>query len=156
MSEIRSKIQRLARIVGIRQIAVDQAEARVRQAEVEVGRYQDRLRIEEGKIRQAMEQFAQPGLKSGIDLKQSDAAAGAGEIRALRIRQDIEKAELRLNERRAEWTEARREQKTVEKLRERKLHKAVREEETLMQKVMDEIAITRYRQGSDPTSGQVR
>ena len=156
MSETRDRIKRLGRLIDVRQIAVDQAEVRVRQSEADVRRYEDRLRSEECKIRQAMEQFAEPAVKCGIDLQQSEAAAEAGRIRSRKIRQDIENAGVRLKECLQEWTEARRERKTVEKLRERKLHKAVREEETIMQKLMDETSISRYRRQSDPTSGEAR
>ena len=156
MNESRQKIKRLDRIIEIRQIAVDAAEAQVRRSEGEVRRYQDRLEAEEGKIRQAMEEFAHPMGKSGIDLKQCEAAAEAGRIRSRNVGQDIEKAEARLEERRQEWTEAGRARKTVEKLRERRLHRAVREEEMLMQKITDETSIIRYRQQSAPTSEPVR
>lgn len=149
MTEIRDRIKRLERLIEIRQIAVDEAESRVRQSEAEVRRFQGRLAAEEGKIRRLMEEFAHPGARTGFDLQQSETAAQASRSRARRIVQDIENAGLRLEERRQEWMHARRERKTIEKLRVRQLQYAIREEEGLARKMMDETSITRYRQQTD-------
>ncbi len=143
-TETKQSLNRLDRLMSVRQIAVDAAEARVRESERDIRRLEGRLAEEAGKIRQAMEEFSQPGGLSAEGLQCTEKFVGAAESRSCRIRQDIEKATTKLEERKAVLREALKEKKTVEKLRERQLQQAEREESAMMQKMIDETSLVRY------------
>ena len=144
MTENHRKVERLDRILAVRQIAVDAAEVRVRACEGEIRRLEIRLASEEGKIRQFMEEFAHMNGMTGMGLQRSEKSIAAAQIRAGNVRQSIETVGTKLDENRELWREAQREKKTVEKLRERQLQKVSREEAVLMQKVIDEVSVTRH------------
>ena len=142
--ETKQSLNRLDRLMSVRQIAVDAAEARVRESERDIRRLENRLEEEEGRIRRAMEEFSQPGPFRAQGLQQREKFVEAAESRSRRIRQDIEKAATKLEERKAALREALKEKKTVEKLRERQLQQAEREESAMMQKMIDETSLIRY------------
>lgn len=144
MTENRKKIERLDRILAVRQMAVDAAELRVRTCEEAIRRLEARVASEEGKIRQFMEEFAHMNGMTGMGLQRSEKSIAAAQIRAGKVRQDIETVDTKLKENRELWREAQREKKTVEKLRERQLQKVLREEAVLMQKVIDELSVIRH------------
>ena len=143
-TETKQSLNRLNRLMSVRQIAVDAAEARVRESERDVRRLESRLEDETGKIRRAMEEFSQPGPFSAQGLQRRERFVEAAENRSRRIRQDIEKATTKLEERKAALREALKEKKTVEKLRERQLQQAEREESAMMQKMIDETSLIRH------------
>ena len=128
----------------IRQIAVDSAEARVREAQREVARLGKLIDLEVGKIRQASEEFSQLRDATGTRLMLTERFIQAAEIRIAKFSQATDKAEVVLEERRSVLMEATRERKTVEKLRERRLQQGVREEATMTQKIIDDTAVTRH------------
>ena len=130
--------------MSVRQIAVDAAEARVRESERDIRRLEGRLAEEAGKIRRAMEEFSQPEGVSVEGLQGTEKFVEATEIRSLRIRQNIEKTTAKLEERQVALREALTEKKTVEKLRERQLQQAEREESAMMQKIIDETSLVRH------------
>ena len=130
--------------MSIRQIAVDAAEARVRESERDIGRLEGRLEEEAGTIRLAMEEFSQPGEFSAQALQRREKFVKAAEIRSRRIRQDVERTATKLEERKGVLREALKEKKTVEKLRERQLQQAKREESAMMQKMSDETSLIRH------------
>ena len=143
-SETKQSLNRLDRLMSIRQIAVDAGEARVRESERDIGRLEGRLEEEAGTIRLAMEEFSQPGVFSAQGLQRREKFVEAAEIRSRRIRQDIEKATTKLEERKVALREALKEKKIVEKLRERQLQQAEREESAMMQKMSDETSLVRH------------
>ncbi len=142
--ETRQNLNRIDRILVIRQIAVDTAEARVREAQREVARLGKLIDIEIGKISQASEEFSQLRDATGTRLLLTERFIQAAEIRIPKFSQATDKAEVVLEERRSVLMEATRERKTVEKLRERRLQQGVREEATMTQKIIDDTAVTRH------------
>ncbi len=146
MTENRHKIHRLDRVLQVRQIAVDSAEARVAEALKYIAHLKGRLAVEEGRILRALEEFAHPDGTTAVQLHQAEATEKAAQFQARKVRKDIERANSMLVEREIAWRLARQEKKTVEKLRERKLQKAVSEEGALMQKFIDEASIAKYLQ----------
>jgi len=60
------------------------------------------------------------------------------------IRQSLEKANINLEQRRKEWTEAMREQKIIEKVQERRLHQWERQDDAAGQKSQDEMSVGRF------------
>ena len=142
--ETKQNLNRIDRILVIRQIAVDSAEARVREAQREVARLGKLIDIEIGKIRQASEEFSQLRDTTGTRLMLTERFIQAAEIRIAKFSQATDKAEVVLEERRSVLMEATRERKTVEKLRERRLQEGVREEATMTQKIIDDTAVTRH------------
>ena len=149
MNEARQRVERLDRILKVRQIAVDEAEQRVRTCEFQMQRLQTRSNEEQGKIRQTMEEFAQARGMTGFGLQRSEKAIETGRIYLARILQDIEKVRAKLEECQDQWREARREYKTVEKLREHQLHKVSREEAIQMQKMTDEASVMRHARNTE-------
>ena len=141
--ETKQNLNRIDRILVIRQIAVDSAEARVREAQREVARLGKLIDLEVGKIRQASEEFSQLRDATGTRLMLTERFIQAAEIRIAKFSQATDKAEVVLEERRSVLMEATRERKTVEKLRERRLQQGVREEATMTQKIIDDTAVTR-------------
>ena len=144
MKEARQRLERLDRILKVRQITVDEAEARVRACEFQIQRLQTRSDSEKGKIRQTMEEFAHANGRSGLHLQRSEKTIEIGQTYLARILQDIEKIRAKLDEYRVVWREAKREYRTVEKLRERQLQKVSREEAVQMQKLIDEVSVMRH------------
>ena len=142
--ETKQNLNRIVRILVIRQIAVDSAEARVREAQREVARLGKLIDLEVGKIRQASEEFSQLRDATGTRLMLTERFIQAAEIRIAKFSQATDKAEVVLEERRSVLMEATRERKTVEKLRERRLQQGVREEATMTQKIIDDTAVTRH------------
>ncbi len=142
--ETKQNLNRIDRILVIRQIAVDSAEARVREAQREVARLGKLIDLEVGKIRQASEEFSQLRDATGTRLMLTERFIQAAEIRIAKFSQATDKAEVVLEERRSVLMEATRERKTVEKLRERRLQQGVREEATMTQKIIDDTAVTRH------------
>ena len=142
--ETKQNLNRIDRILVIRQIAVDSAEARVREAQREVARLGKLIDLEVGKIRQASEEFSQLRDTTGTRLMLTERFIQAAEIRIAKFSQATDKAEVVLEERRSVLMEATRERKTVEKLRERRLQQGVREEATMTQKIIDDTAVTRH------------
>lgn len=145
MRDGRQKIERLTRLVDLRQISVEECERQVRNAELRQARAEKRLGDERGNFDRLQAAFSHPQARTGLDLRQTEAALKASLARQERIAQEIENAKSSVGGARARWMEARREQKVVERLRERRLHDAEREMEYRMQKATDEVAITRHR-----------
>ena len=144
MKEARQHLERLGRILNVRQIAVDEAEGLVRECEFQIQRLETQRDSEESRIRQTMEEFAHVDGRTGLGLQRSEKAIQAGRDYIARILQDVDELRVQLVDHRARWTEARREFKTVEKLRERQLHEMSRKENVLMQKMIDEVSISRH------------
>ena len=144
MKEARQQLDRLDRILKVRQMAVDEAEVRVRASEGQIQLLLERLQDEEGKIRHTMENFSRPDRMTGLGLQGTERAIEMGQIRSRKIQQDVEKIEAKREENLALWREARREHKTVEKLRERQLQRISREEAVSAQKTVDELSVMRH------------
>ena len=58
--------------------------------------------------------------------------------------ESLEKANIHLEQRRKEWTEAMREQKIIEKVQERRLHQWERQDDAAGQKSQDEMSVGRF------------
>lgn len=142
--ETKQKLQRVGRLLSIRQIAVDTAEARVREAQREIARLGKLIAIEMGKMRQGQEEFSQLQSATGTRLMLTERFIEGARIRIEKLNEAVDKAEVILSQRRDILMEATRDRKTVEKLRERRLQQGVLEEETMMQKVIDETAVVRH------------
>jgi flagellar export protein FliJ len=141
------KIERLTRLVDIRQLRVEECERQVRQAEVRLARSEERLGKEKGNFDRLQAFFSYPEARTGLDLRQTEAALRASLARQERMAQDVENARSSVGAARQRWMDSRRERKVVETLRERRLHHAEREMDYRIQKATDEAAINRHRRG---------
>ena len=145
MRDRRQKIERLSRLVDLRQISVEECERQVRHAELRLARAEERLRDERGSFDRLQAAFSHPEAWTGFDLRQTEAALNASLARQAKFAQDVENAKSWVAEARRRWTESRRDKKVVEKVRERRLQHAEREKEYRAQQATDETAITRHR-----------
>jgi len=141
---LKANLKRLGRLIQIRETYVSVAEAGVKQAEGEVRRLETADSAAAGTIRDT-----QAGIAYLQTATRHDVQNGEKYIRTLQqqrklIQQSLEKATGNLEQRRGEWTEAKREQKVAVKLQERRLHQWEREDDTAQQKSQDEASIARY------------
>ncbi len=149
MKEARQHLARLERILKVRQIAVDEAEARIRECEFRIRRLETQCDAEQGRIRQTMEEFAHADGQTGFGLQRSEKVIQTGRSCLARILQDIERLRTKLEDHRVVWRETRREYKRVEKLREHKLQRLSREERFREQKVIDDVSISSHRRKTE-------
>lgn len=144
MTDRRQKIERLTRLIDLRQLSVDAREREFRQAEQRLTRIEAGLAEERGNFDRLRADFSQLHTRTGLGLRQTEVAIEVSIRRQERLLQDVEKAKGWLEQARGRWMEARRERKVVEKLRERQLHHAQREMDYRSQQATDEAAITRH------------
>jgi flagellar export protein FliJ len=141
---LKESLERLKRLVEIRETYVSVAEAGVKLAENEVRRLEAAENETVGNIQHTQAGIAYLQSATGHDIQNSEKYIKALEIQRELIRQSLEKANTNLEERRGEWTEAMREQKIAAKLQERRLHQWMRETDVAQQKSQDEASIARY------------
>lgn len=141
---LKSSLKRLERLVQIKETYVSVAEAGVKQAEGEVRRLENAEREVTGNIQDTQAGIAYLRTATGHDLHIGETYIRALEIQRHAIQLSLEKATLNLEQRRAQWTEAMREQKIVAKLQARRLHQWERAGDVEMQKSQDDSFIARY------------
>src|SRR2546422_10429124 len=142
--ELKATLKRLERLAHIKQTYVSVAEANVKNAEGEVRQLETAETNITGHIQNTQAEIAYLQIATGHDVQSSERYIQALELQRTLIRQSLEKANINLEQRRNEWTEAMREQKIVEKVQERRLHQWERHDGAAGQKSQDEMSVGRY------------
>lgn len=142
--KLKGGLKRLERLFQIRQTYVSVAEAGVKQAEGEVRRLENVDKEVVGNIQDTQAGIAYLQTATGIDIQNGEKYIQALKQQRVQIQQSLEKATGNLEQRRAEWTEAMREQKVIEKLQERRLHQWEREDDVANQNSQDDVSVGRY------------
>jgi flagellar export protein FliJ len=141
---LKASLKRLERLLEIRQTYVSVAESGVKQAENEVRRLDAARREVAGTIQHTQAGIAYLQTATGHDVQTGERYIRALEKQRQLIQLSLEKAEGNLEQRRQEWTEARREERIAAKLQERRLHQWEREDGVAQQKSQDDASIARY------------
>ncbi len=141
---LKANLKRLGRLVQIRDAYVSVAEAGVKQAEGEVRRLETADTETAGNIRDTAAGIAYLQTATGQDVQNGERYIRALQQQRKLIQQSLEIATGNLEQRRSEWTEAKREQKVAARLQERRLHQWEREDDTAQQKSQDDASIARY------------
>jgi len=141
---LRASLKRLDRLVQIKETYVSVAEANVKQAEGEVRQLETAENEITGNIQHTQAEIAYLRTARGHDVQSGEKYIQSLELKRKLIQQSLEKATSNLEQRRGEWTEARREQKIIEKVQERRLHQCERDDDVTNQKSQDEISVGRY------------
>jgi flagellar export protein FliJ len=140
----KTSLKRLERLVQIKQTYTLCVQANVKIAEGEVRQLEKVEREITGSIR-----HTQAGIAYFQTAQGQEVQSGADYIKALElhrkvVKQSLEKATNKLEQRLSEWTEAMREQRIFEKVQERRLNQYKRDDEVAAQKLQDEISLGRY------------
>ena len=142
--ELKAALKRLDRLAHIKQTYVSVAEANVKNAEREVRQLETAENKVTGHIQNTQAEIAYLQSATGHDVQSSERYIRALELQRTLIKQSLEKANINLEQRRTEWTEAMREQKIVEKVQERRLHQSERQDDAAGQKSQDEMSVSRF------------
>jgi len=142
--ELKAVLKRLERLAHIKQTYVSAAEANVKNAEGEVRQLETAETNITGHIQNTQAEIAYLQSATGHDVQSSERYIQALELQRTLIRQSLDKANVNLEQRRNEWTEAKREQKIIEKVQERRLHQWERHDGAAGQKSQDEMSVGRY------------
>jgi len=140
----KSDLQRLARLVRIRQTHSSAAEAGVKQSQGEVRRLEAAGEEAAGNIQDTRAEIAYLKTAPAHDIQSSERYIEALEYQRKLIQQSLVKATDNLEQRRQEWTEAMRDERLAEKLQERRLHEWQREDDVAQQKLQDDASIVRH------------
>jgi flagellar export protein FliJ len=141
---LKASLKRLSRLVQIRDTYVSAAEAGVKHAEAEVLRLEAADTETAGNIQDTQAGIAYLQTATGQDIQNSERYIRALEHQRKLILRSLEIATGNLEQRRSEWTEAKRDQKVASRLQERRLHQWERENDTAQQKSQDDASIARY------------
>jgi flagellar export protein FliJ len=144
MSEARRSLDRIERLVEVRQTYVNAAEAAVKEAEGIIRYFQDELAQNARQIQQAREEIAYLKNLTGHAIQTREKHILSLGIHARQIAQDLEKAEQLLEKRRGEWRETMKEKRIVERVQERRLHEWQRSVDILEQNQADEMSVGRH------------
>lgn len=144
MSEERRGLQRMERLVDVRQTFVTAAEAAVREAEGMVRYFEDEIRDNARQIFQAREENAYFGDSKSNVITARERYILSLQQRARSLAQDLEKAKQLVERRRTAWREAMKARKTVEGVKERRLHEWTRSVDAADQKRVDEMTIGKH------------
>jgi flagellar FliJ protein len=142
-SELKSSIERLARVVDVRRTYTTVAEAAYRDAESQVARLLQADEELERQIQVVRAEIAQSSNLAIGDIQVQEKFIEALGIKRKKIQQTLEKAKANLEEKRLAWIEARRDERAIEKVRERRLQEWEREQELAKQQLMDDLFIGR-------------
>jgi flagellar export protein FliJ len=135
-------LARLRRVAHIKRLLSEVEEAAVRHAERRVSEVEEQRDFVAGQIRSAQAEISQQRKVTGAALNLAERYVGNLQSRQEEIRQDLEKAGEQLEQRRAAWVEARRDQRTLERTLERRLQWQQRKDDTEEQKAVDERYVT--------------
>jgi len=142
--ELKATLKRLERLAHIKQTYVSVAEANVKNAEGEVRQLETAETKIIGNIQNTQAEIAYLQTATGHDVQSGERYIRGLELQRTLIRQSLEKANINLEQRRKEWTEAMREQKIIEKVQERRLHQWERQDDAAGQKSQDEMSVGRF------------
>jgi flagellar export protein FliJ len=141
---LKASLKQLKRLVHIRDTYVSAAESGVKQAEEHVRSLEAADSAASGNIQRTRAEIAYRQTTTGRDVHNDARYLQAQENQRELIRQSLEMATGKLEQRRKEWTEAMREKKIVAKLQERRLHQFEREDDVAQQKAQDDAFAARY------------
>jgi flagellar export protein FliJ len=144
MSEARRSLERIERLVEVRQTYVNAAEAAVKEAEGIVRYFEDELAQNARQIQQAREEIAYLKSVTAHDIQTREKHISALGIRAKQFAQDLEKAQQMLEKRRGEWREKMKDKRIVERVQERRLHHWQRSVDLMEQIQVDEMSVGRH------------
>jgi len=139
----KADIQRLHRVAQVRQTFSQVAEARVREAESHVREIEAQDEQIVRSIDAARAEIAERESVTGQDIQQAEKYINAQKSLRKNVLQSLEKARTKLDGKRQEWVETRREQRIIERLEERRLQEWQRLEEVAHQKSADDAFIGR-------------
>jgi flagellar export protein FliJ len=142
--ELKAVLKRLERLAHIKRTYVSVAEANVKTAEGEVRQLETAETKITGHIQNTQAEIAYLQSATGHDVQSSERYIQALELQRTLIRQSLEEANINLEQRRNEWTEAMREQKMIEKVQERRLHQWERHDGAAGQKSQDDMSVGRF------------
>jgi flagellar export protein FliJ len=154
MHETRRSLDRVERLVGVRQTYVTAAEAAVREAEVLVRYFEEAAETIARQIQQTREGIAYLKSLSGHEVQTREKHILSLNFKARQIAQDLEKAVQMLDKRRAEWRETMKDKKIVERVQERRLQEWERSVDVLEQKQVDEMSVGRHARNQSCPAGQ--
>jgi flagellar export protein FliJ len=154
MSEARRSLDRIERLVEVRQTYVNAAEAAVKEAEGMVRYFEDELQNNARQIQQVREEIAYLKTLTGHQIQAREKQILSLGIRARQIAQDLEKAEQLLEQRRAEWRETMKDKRIVERLQERRLQEWQRSVDVLEQNQVDEMSVGRHARDKSRFAGE--
>jgi flagellar export protein FliJ len=154
MSEARRSLDRIKRLVEVRQTYVTAAEAGVREAESVVRYFQNEAEQTARQIQQAREGIAYLKSLTGHDIQTRERHISSLNLRARQLAQDIEKAKQVVEKRRGEWRETMKDKKIVERVQERRLQEWVRSVDVMEQKQVDEMSVGRHARDKSLTAGE--
>jgi flagellar export protein FliJ len=144
MNEMRRSLDRIERLVEVRQTYVTAAEAAVREAEVLVRYFEEEAVKNVRQIQQTREDIAYLKSLSGYEIQVREKHIFSLKSKARQIAQDFEKAGQLLDQRRSEWREKMKDKKIVERVQERRLQEWERSVDVLEQKQVDEMSVGRH------------
>jgi flagellar export protein FliJ len=137
-------LRRLERLLEVRQTYVSAAETRVKQAERQVAAMENATEAVARKIHDTRSEGACAKRTTGDQLQSVEKYIRLLIAQAEQAQFALEAAKNDLDVRRAEWTEAMREQKIIERMRERRFQEWQRYDEVENRKTVDENSIVRY------------
>jgi flagellar export protein FliJ len=140
----KSNLKRLERLLEVRQTFVSAAETRVKQAERQVMAMENAAETAARKIHDTRAAMACVQRTTGDQLQSFEKYIRLLIAQAEQAQQALEAARRELDMRRAEWTEAMREQKIIERMRERRFQEWQRYEDVEDRKAVDENSVVRY------------
>jgi flagellar export protein FliJ len=139
MSEsLKPRIQRLRRLLSLRETLSDAAEAGVRESQQLVDRLDANRRSIEENIAATRNETAQLTSVAGQKLSMVERFVQALENRHVSVQYSLDKAKVSLDRRRDEWVEALRQQRIVERTLRRQKAQLERHNDMTTQKIMDE------------------
>lgn len=144
MNETRRSLDRIERLVDVRQTYVNAAEAAVREAESMVRYFEEEAQKNARQVQQVREEIAHMTSLTGGDIQGRERYIASLNLKARQIEQDREKAVQMVEKRRGEWRETMKDKKIVESLQERRQHEWVHSVDVLAQKQVDEMSVGRF------------
>lgn len=154
MSEARRSLERIERLVEVRQTYVNAAEAAVKEAEGMVRYFEQELQNNARQIQQVREEIAYLKTLVAHEIQAREKQILSLGIKSRQIAQDLEKAEQLLAKRRAEWRETMKEKRIVERLQERRLQEWQRSVDILEQNQVDEMSVGRHARDKSRSAGE--
>jgi len=153
MNETRRSLDRIERLVEVRETYVTAAEAGVREAEALVRYFEEEAHNNALQIQLTREEIGCLKNFSGHQIQARDRHILSLNLKARRIAQDVEKAMQMLEKRRAEWRETMKDKKIVERVQERRLQEWERSVDVMEQKQADDMSVGRFARHAQSAKG---
>jgi flagellar export protein FliJ len=144
MNETRRSLDRIERLVDVRQTYVTAAEARVKEAEAVVRYFENEAATNARQAQQTREEIVYLTTLAAHQVQAREKHILSLNFKARQIAQDLEKAVQMLEKRRAEWRETMKEKKIVERLQQRRSQQWQHSVDVMQQKQVDEMSVGRF------------